>query len=143
MTRLIPLLMLVLALAGCAHGRGGLLNSYVATGFSAEQESVIAEDLANVLAEKFPPGRTTFHLKIAGTRDDLGEKLDAALRSRGFILAAEASAEAPAVAYVLDRLDEGHCYVRLTVAGGLTLTRAYQVQGDTLEPLALAADEGR
>jgi adenine deaminase len=57
MIRLIPLLIMVLALSGCAHGRGGLLNSYAAAGFSADQESVIAEDLAKVLAEKFPPAR--------------------------------------------------------------------------------------
>ncbi len=94
-------------------------------------------------ADLHPPGRTTLHLKLADTRDGLGEKLDAALRSRGFILTADASTEAPAVAYVLDRLDDGHCYVRLTVAGGPTLTRAYQVKDNNLEPLALAADEGR
>jgi hypothetical protein len=115
----------------------------VATGFSADQEATVADDLASVLAEKFPPGRTTFHLKLADTRDGLGEKLDAALRSRGLTLAMEASADAPAVAYVLDRLDESHCYVRLTVAGGPTLTRAYQIKDGNLAPLALAADEGR
>jgi hypothetical protein len=143
MKRLSLMLILALALGGCAHGKAGLLNSYVASGFSAEQESLIAEDLAGLLAGKFPPGRTSFHLNIAGSRDGLGQKLDDALRSRGFTLAAEVSGNAPTVAYVLDQLDEGHCYARLTVDGGPTFTRAYQVKDGRLEIQALAADEGR
>lgn len=143
MKRLSLLLILALIMGGCAHGRAGLGHSYVASGFSDEQASVVADDLADLLAGRFPPGRTSFHLKIAAPHDGLGQKLDSAFRSRGFSLSDEDSADAPVVAYILDQLDEGHCYARLTVAGGPTLTRAYLVRDGLLEVQALAADEGR
>jgi hypothetical protein len=145
MKRVYLMLMLALALTlgGCAHGKGGFLTSYVAAGFSEEQENLIANDLAEVLAGRFPPGRTSFHLNIADSKDALGQKLDNALRSRGFTLAAEASDKAPAVAYVLDQLDEGHCYARLTVDGVLTLARGYKINSDSLEIQALATDGGQ
>lgn len=143
MKRLILLLTLALAVSGCAYGKVGLLNSYVAAGFSAEQEDAVAEDLAGLLAEKFPPGRSSIHLKVTGAHDGLGQKLENALRSRGFTLAAEPAVSAPAVAYVLDQLGEGHCYARLTVAGGPTLTRSYAINDGRLEVQALAVDAGR
>jgi hypothetical protein len=143
MKPLVLSLLAVLVLGGCAHSRTGLGQSYVASGFSDEQATVIADDLADLLAGRFPPGRTSFHLQAVGENDVPGLKLDQALRSRGFTLMVEPSGDAPAVAYVLDRLDEGHCYARLTVAGGPTLARAYQIDGSLLEIQALAADEGR
>jgi hypothetical protein len=142
MKRLALVLVAVLILGGCAHGPAGLGNSYVAAGFSEEQVGLVADDLADLLAGRFPPGRSAFFLKIAGPADGLGQKLDDALRSRGFTLAA-ASADAPAVTYVLDRLDESQCYARLTVAEGPTLARAYRVIDGRLEVQALAADKGR
>jgi hypothetical protein len=140
--RLLLLLATILVLAGCAYGKAGRLNSYVAAGFPAEQVQVVADDLAALLAEKLPPGRSAVFLKTAGSHDEFGQKLETALRLRSFILAAEASASAPAVAYVLDQLDEGQCYARLAVADGPTLTCAYQLKDGRLEPQALAVDTG-
>ncbi|MDR1922631.1 MAG: hypothetical protein LBS31_12955, partial [Candidatus Adiutrix sp.] len=129
-----------LGLNGCAlSGSGRAGHSFVASGYPAAAEAVVAEALAEELAGLFPPGHTAVYLKPAGSGSEtLGQAIDQALRSRGFTVVPAPSGEALSVAYVLDRLDEETWYSRLSLSGGAVIARVYQAQGERFIPGAAA-----
>lgn len=118
---------------GCAARSFKPSNSFQAEGCPPAGIEVVANHLAGELAGLYPPGHTTLYLhQSADPKDTLGLAFDQALRSRGFIMAAEPRGQALTLAYVLDRIDQETWYTKLTISNGLTLTRTYQAQGDTL-----------
>ncbi|MDL2260606.1 hypothetical protein LJB99_07060 [Deltaproteobacteria bacterium OttesenSCG-928-K17] len=81
--------------------------------------------MADSLIEYFPPGHTSVFLNMAAEPDDFGPAFDSALRSRGFVIASEPSDQALTISYTLDQVDEITWYTRLSVSGGLVITRTY------------------
>lgn len=136
--QIISAVLLVSALCACSSGKTGAFKSYVASSFPASLEARIAEDLADELAGIYPPGHTSLHLALAGTSDNLGQSLEQSLRVRGFSIADSPGSGVKTVAYVLDKIEDSYWYTRLTVSGGLVVTRTYSLSGDVLEAQASA-----
>jgi len=127
------LLLALMVSGGCAGSRGqGHMFSFVADKFPADQALSLAERMADSLSEIFPPGHTALFIQPTAKPDDLGAAFEAALRSRGFVIAPEPADQALAVAYALDKVDEQTWYTRLAVSGGLVITRTYDLTGDQL-----------
>ena len=133
--RFTALVLLALAfslLTGCAARTFKPSNSFQAEGCPPAGIEVVANHLSDELAGLYPPGHTTLYLhQSADPKDTLGPAFDQALRSRGFIMAAELRGQALTLAYVLDRIDQETWYTKLTISNGLTLTRTYQTKGDS------------
>ena len=135
MKRSICLLLLVslVMVGGCASRSHRLGASYCSEEFPAEAVSVVAEHLADIMVANYPPGYTSFFLaQTDNPKDELASVLEAALRSRGFALAAEKNGQVLTINYVLDRADDEVWYSRLSVSDGLSLTRTWRWTGDSL-----------
>jgi len=127
------LLLALTVFGGCAGNRGqGHMFSFVADKFPSDQAATLAERMADSLSEIFPPGHTALFIQPTAKPDDLGAAFEAALRSRGFVIAPEPSDQALAVAYALDQVDEQTWYTRIAVSGGLVITRTYDLTGEQL-----------
>jgi hypothetical protein len=127
-------------LPGCASRayKSGAFNSYASEDCPAFAAPLMADHLAGILAAHYPPGHSSLFLKLTGhEKDSFGPALETALRSLGFVMAAENGGQAVTLAYILDRLDEDHWYVRLSLADGLGLAQTYRVTGDDLEIMAV------
>lgn len=120
----IVLVLTLFAAGGCA-ARSGSMASFVTKNYPADQTTHLVDRLAGSLAEIFPPGHTSVFLNMAAEPDDFGPAFDSSLRSRGFVIASEPSGQALAVSYILDQIDEQTWYTRLSVSGGLVITRTY------------------
>lgn len=139
------LILTVLALSlfilpGCGSRvhKSGVINSYASDECPAAAAPMMADHLAGLLAAHYPPGHTALRLNLTGAdRDSFGPALETALRSRGFAIAAESGGQAMTLAYILDRLDENHWYVRLSLTDGLGLAQTYSLTGDSLEIMAV------
>lgn len=136
----LALIVSLMVVSGCASKAVKPFSSYQVADFPVSGIEVIATHLSNELAVIFPPGHTTFFIHQTDSPEEgilhlghLGKTFEQALRSRGFLVEATATEKAFAVSYVLDMIDPNTCYTRLTVSNGLTLTRTYQINGDTLE----------
>lgn len=125
--KFLALCVLILSLAvvgGCAD-RSGNMASFVTKTYPTDQASLLADRMADNLIEFFPPGHTSVFLNMAVEPDDFGPTFDSALRSRGFVIASEPSDQALTLSYTLDQVDELTWYTRLSVSGGLVITRTY------------------
>ena len=139
MRKIFILLCLLIMLSGCAYGKGGALNSFVQNGYPSSSETKIASDLVDNLMEFYPPGHTKIFLKTTGgVGDNFSVALDSALRTKGFTLFPEAKGGAVTVAYVLDQIDEGSWYGRISVSEGLSVAITYRLVKDRLEILGVS-----
>lgn len=135
LTVLMLSILVALVVSGCAGGgKSGSLKSFLAKNVPSASFLPVAEDLAEALAVSYPPGRTSIYLKQSEEGDKLGPALETSLRKRGFTLAAETGPKILTAAYVLDRLDDGLWYSKLTVSSGLIIARIYRENGQNLEP---------
>ncbi len=125
--RIVLILNTIIFLSGClAHS--AKVGSYVAGDYPAASVELVAEDMADALAAAYPPGRVSIF--IGGGESALGAAMDAALRSRGFTLAADELGANVTVTYVFDRLGGNMWYSRLSVSDGLTVTRTWRQSGE-------------
>lgn len=122
---IISVFLLTLIIAGGCAGRSGSMASFVTKTYPADQAVHLADRMADSLVEIFPPGHTSVFLNMATEPDDFGPAFDSALRSRGFVIVSEPSDQALTLSYTLDQVDELTWYTRLSVSGGLVITRTY------------------
>jgi uncharacterized lipoprotein YajG len=134
LTVLLFVLLAVGLFTGCAARPFKPSNSFQAEGCPTAAIEVVANHLSDELAALYPPGHTTLYLhQSVDPKDTLGPAFDQALRSRGFIMAAEPRGQALTLAYVLDQIDPETWYTKLTISNGLTLTRTYQARSDSFQ----------
>lgn len=118
--------------------KAGAFNSYASEDCPASTLPMMADHMAGILVTYYPPGHTSLFLNLTGhEKDGFGPAFETALRSRGFVISADNGGQAVKLAYILDRLDEDHWYVRLSLTDGLGLAQTYRVTGDDLEIMAV------
>ena len=132
-TLIFPLLLMVLLASGCA-GRGPV-GSYCGPLPEESAVAAIAADAVESLSSLYPPGHTSIHLVPAKEVDNgFAQAFENGLRTRGFTLIPDATADALAIAYTLDAMDEKSAwYLQLRISDngeqGKSIARAYTASG--------------
>lgn len=128
-----PFLLMVLLASGCA-GRGPV-GSYCGPLPEGNAVAAIATDAVGCLSTLYPPGHTSVHLVPAKNVDNgFAQAFENGLRTKGFTLVPDARADALAIAYTLDAMDEKSAWylqLRISDAGeqGKSIARAYTSSG--------------
>ena len=119
----------LIAGSGClgVNGKGGAFDGVS----NAHPAAIgpIAQDAARLMAGFYPPGRTSLRVD-AGT--GFGRAFENALRQRGFTL----SEAGQPVAYQLDMLEPGLCYLSLKSGSNTVVSQSYAVSGAAASPTA-------
>ena len=137
MRYLLIVLSLLLMLPGCASMRRGNQVDGIYDGVSREypgDAQELAAQVADELASRYPPGLTT--LSLAKTNDAFGQDLEAALRTRGFSVAA-ADGAGIRITYTLDMIQEHmplSCYIRVKASDGSVFGSVKEISGIARQP---------
>ncbi len=132
-TFIFPLLLMMLLASGCA-GRGPV-GSYCGPLPEGNAVAAIAADAVDCLSTLYPPGHTSVHLVPAKDVDNgFVQAFENGLRTKGFTLIPDARADALAIAYTLDAMDEKSAwYLQLRISdteeSGKSIARAYTISG--------------
>lgn len=132
-TLIFPLLLMLMLASGCA-GRGPV-GSYCGPLPEGNAVVAIAADAVDSLSALYPPGHTSVHLVPAKDVDNgFAQTFENGLRTKGFTLVPDARADALAIAYTLDAMDEKSAWylqLRISNAGeqGKSIARAYTASG--------------
>jgi len=132
-TLIFPLLLMLMLASGCA-GRGPV-GSYCGPLPEGNAVAAIAADAVDSLSALYPPGHTSVHLVPAKDVDNgFAQTFENGLRTKGFTLVPDARADALAIAYTLDAMDEKSAWylqLRISNAGeqGKSIARAYTASG--------------
>ena len=127
----LALLMLTCLASGCANK--GVVGSFFGEIPQNGVTSAIAEDAADYLAGKYPPGHTTLCILPA---DKAANAFDSAFESRlracGFTVrpVQPAAPDGLTVSYVLDRIEaDASYYLQIRLSDGAAISRAYTATG--------------
>jgi len=130
----LALLVLTCLASGCANK--GFVGSFYGEIPQQGVTAAIAEDAADFLAAKYPPGHTTLQIvpadKSANAFDNVFE---ARLRTLGFTVrpsapAAPAEPDALTLSYILDRIEaDASYYLQIRLSDGAAISRAYTATG--------------
>ena len=133
----IVLSLLLMLHSGCASMRRGNQVDGTYDGVSREypgDAQELAAQVADELASRYPPGLTT--LSLAKTNDAFGQDLEAALRTRGFSVAA-ADGAGIRITYTLDMIQEHmplSCYIRVKASDGSVFGSVKEISGIARQP---------
>ena len=118
----------VILVSGCASR--GPVGSYCGPMPENTAVAAIAADAGAFLAGQYPPGHTTLHLVPTESGNRFSVAFETDLRSRGFTLAPDKSADVLSVAFTLDVLDEKAAwYLQLRLSDGNAVARSYAASG--------------
>jgi hypothetical protein len=128
MRRIFLVLCLVLA-SGCASR--GTVGSFCGPLPEDAAITAIAADAVTHLSALYPPGHTSLRLLPAKAAENgFVVALENGLRAKGFTLAAPDAADALALAYTLDALEEKSAwYLHLRLSDGRAIARCYTAGG--------------
>ncbi len=133
-TRVIPVALLGLSLAGCASfGSSPLVASSAPADLSGAAASAIAGDMVTKLAEQVGPGSGTIVLKPDGT--PFGQALETSLKNWGYAVATDQKTggeKTIPLAYVIESYN-GQVLARLST-GSVELGRAYAATASGASP---------
>lgn len=132
MKRFALILLVVSCLASGCAGKG-VVGSFFGEIPQHAVSTAIAEDAANYLAGKYPPGHTVLHILPAGkSANAFDSAFESRLRALGFTVRPEvpAAPEVLTVSYILDRIeaDESY-YLQIRLSDGTAISRAYTATG--------------
>ena len=127
----LALLMLTCLASGCANKNP--VGSFFGEIPQQDVTAAIAEDAAEYLAGKYPPGHTTLHILAA---DESANAFDTAFESRlrilGFTVrpSLPAAPEALTLSYILDRIEaDASYYLQIRLSDGKAISRSYTATG--------------
>lgn len=150
MRKLATLVLIAMSLAGCASGPAPAVYGNFVQGAVADDDKMMADDVAKKLAALYPPARTRFNLRQA-TPDAFGASLVASLRTKGYAMAefkpappagapdgaaAAASGQSGdvALAYVVDQPLDAGLYRVTVLVNSQSLSRLYQTKDGKIAP---------
>ena len=134
MHRIVSLVLLTLAVSGCATT--SQYGNFIPSSTLAQQQ--LATDAVQQLSTLYAPARTRLELQQP-TPDPFGQALVKSLRDKGYALleftpGTKAAAEGLPLRYVLDQADDSNLYRLTLMVGNQSLTRPYLVQNGRFAP---------
>ncbi|MDR0549489.1 MAG: hypothetical protein LBI10_08820 [Deltaproteobacteria bacterium] len=117
------------------------LETYIADDFPKNFNRQISEDIANRLAEGYPPGQTKLYLTVFLAREgrsDVAQAVEDILRTKGFTILQKPNEDAVTIAWRIDKIDDRTWYLCVNLSSGYRFTKLYDSPDDnTLTSIGL------